>query len=64
VVVTADPSQSDLSSGKPQGLLESVEILKGIPQIKFVYLSNTDVVRHPLVQKIIEAYERKGNYSE
>ncbi|MBI5145187.1 MAG: PhoH family protein [Candidatus Omnitrophica bacterium] len=57
-VITADLTQSDLPEGKPIGLLQAQEILKEIAGIKFVYLTGSDVVRHMLVQKIIEAYDR------
>lgn len=59
-VITADPTQSDLPGGKPIGLLKAQEILKDIEDIKFIYFSGADVVRHELVQKIIEAYEKAG----
>lgn len=57
-VITGDMTQSDLPQGKPLGLLQAQDILKEIPGIKFAYLSGSDVVRHNLVQKIIEAYEK------
>jgi len=56
-VITGDITQSDLPQGKPIGLLQAKEILNGIEGIKFVYLTGADVVRHALVQKIIEAYD-------
>ena len=56
-VITGDITQSDLPGGKPTGLKEAIKILKNISGIKFIYLSKKDVVRHPLVQKIIQAYE-------
>lgn len=56
-VITGDITQSDLPQGKPIGLLVAQEILKNIKGIKFVYLTGFDVVRHALVQKIIEAYD-------
>ncbi len=56
-VITGDITQSDLPGGKPIGLMEAVKILKPIKGIKFVYLTKKDVVRHPLIQKIIQAYE-------
>jgi len=56
VVITGDITQSDLPQGKPIGLLQAQELLKGIEGIKFNYFSGSDVVRHELVQKIIEAY--------
>lgn len=57
-VITGDVTQSDLPDGKPIGLLQAQEILKNIEGIKFVYFSGSDVVRHALVQKIIEAYDK------
>ncbi len=60
-VITADITQSDLPGGKPMGLLQAQDILKDIEGIKFIYLSGADVVRHSLVQKIIEAYESQAN---
>ncbi|MEN3203324.1 MAG: PhoH family protein [Atribacterota bacterium] len=58
VVVTGDITQIDLPSGKRSGLIVVQEILRDIPGISFVYLTEKDVVRHHLVQKIILAYER------
>ena len=55
-VVTGDITQVDIEEGK-SGLIECQKILKGIPGIEFVYLDESDVVRHPLVKKIIKAYE-------
>jgi phosphate starvation-inducible PhoH-like protein len=60
-VITGDITQSDLPKGKPVGLIQAQEILKDIEGIKFIYLSGKDVVRHPLVQRIIEAYEKKSD---
>ncbi|MDD5348385.1 MAG: PhoH family protein [Candidatus Omnitrophica bacterium] len=57
-VITGDITQSDLPGGKPLGLLQAMEVLKEIEGIKFIYFSGADVVRHELVQKIIEAYEK------
>uniref|UniRef100_A0A7C4NWK7 PhoH-like protein n=1 Tax=Thermodesulfobacterium geofontis TaxID=1295609 RepID=A0A7C4NWK7_9BACT len=59
-VITGDITQIDLPDPKKSGLLEAIEILEGIPGITFVYFTKNDVVRHPIVQKIIEAYESKG----
>lgn len=58
VVITGDITQSDLPQGKPIGLLQAQDLLKEIEGIKFVYLTGDDVVRHALVQKIIEAYDK------
>ncbi len=57
-VVTGDVTQIDLPSGKTSGLVESREILEGILGIGFVHFDEQDVVRHPLVQSIIRAYDR------
>ena len=57
-VVTGDPTQSDLPKGTPNGLMEAQKVLKSIEGIKFVQLTGEDVVRHELVQRIIEAYEK------
>jgi len=56
-IITGDITQSDLPGGRPAGLMEGIDILKPIKDIRFISLGKKDVVRHPLVQKIIEAYE-------
>lgn len=56
-VITGDITQTDLPGGKPTGLIEAMGILKPIEGISFVMLGKNDVVRHPLIQKIIQAYE-------
>jgi phosphate starvation-inducible PhoH-like protein len=57
-VITGDITQIDLPPGRPSGLVQIQSILDRIEGIKFVYFSEKDVVRHPLVQEIIVAYER------
>lgn len=57
-VITGDVTQTDLPEGKTSGLIEAREILHGIEGIKFINFSREDVVRHPLVQEIIDAYEK------
>jgi len=57
-IITGDITQINLSDKKSSGLVVIQKILTGIEGIKFVYLTDKDVVRHPLVQKIIRAYER------
>ena len=57
-VITGDITQTDLPVGKPSGLIETKNILQDIDGIEFVFFSKTDVVRHRLVQEIIEAYEK------
>jgi phosphate starvation-inducible PhoH-like protein len=61
MVVTGDVTQIDLPRAKLSGLLEVQRILNDIPGIEFHHFSGADVVRHPLVLKIIEAYERYKN---
>ena len=56
-VITGDLTQSDLPSGKESGLMQVQAILKEIPGVHFAYLTGADVVRHELVQRIIQAYE-------
>nr|MBC8443783.1 PhoH family protein [Deltaproteobacteria bacterium] len=56
-VITGDITQIDLPSNRSSGLIEANNILKGIDDIRFVYFSKEDVVRHKLVQDIIKAYE-------
>ena len=57
VVVTGDATQTDLPIGKQSGLLQAMEVLKDIPEIAFVKLGQSDVVRHDLVQTVVKAYE-------
>lgn len=56
-VITGDPSQIDLRPARRSGLLEARAILQGIDGIEFLTFDQTDVVRHPVVQRIIRAYE-------
>lgn len=58
-VVTGDITQIDLPGGVKSGLRDAQDVLRGIPGLAFCYLTEMDVVRHPLVQKIIEAYQRE-----
>lgn len=58
VIVTGDMSQRDLPGDGPSGLDVAVRVLHKIDDIAFVRLSDKDIVRHPLVQKIVQAYER------
>ncbi len=57
-VVTGDVTQIDLPRGAPSGLIESRSVLEGVEGIEFVYFSEEDVIRHPLVGRIVQAYER------
>lgn len=58
-VITGDITQIDLSPGEKSGLVHAQKVLHEVQGIEFSYLSHLDVVRHPLVQKIINAYERE-----
>ena len=58
VVVTGDVTQIDLPQGKTSGLVEAEKILKKVDGIEFCYLKEMDVVRHEMVKKIINAYEK------
>lgn len=60
MVITGDVTQVDLPKGKNSGLQMAEDILHKVKDISFVYLQQTDVVRHPLVQKIIQAYGEAG----
>ncbi len=57
VIVTGDMSQRDLVGDGPSGLDMAVKVLRKIDEISFIRLSSKDIVRHPLVQKIVQAYE-------
>src|SRR5262249_24608105 len=57
-VITGDVTQVDLPPGKASGLREAQQILRAIPGIRFTLFDERDVVRHPLVQEIISAYDR------
>jgi phosphate starvation-inducible PhoH-like protein len=57
MVVTGDPSQSDLEDGKKNGLLDAAARLRGYKDIGFVEFGTRDIVRHPLVEQIVKAYE-------
>ena len=57
VVVTGDATQKDLAPGVKSGLDIALKVLSGIDEIGICRLTSKDVVRHPLVQKIVQAYE-------
>jgi phosphate starvation-inducible PhoH-like protein len=58
MVVTGDPTQIDLPPGQVSGLNEATRILDGVEGVSIVRFTGADVVRHPLVQRIVDAYER------
>lgn len=57
-VITGDPSQVDLPRNQQSGLKHAIEVLEGVDGISFVHFGSRDVVRHPMVQRIVDAYER------
>lgn len=57
-LITGDITQSDLPTGKKSGLVEANKILKNIEGLKFIFFNNNDVVRHRLVSRIIDAYDK------
>lgn len=63
MVVTGDPTQVDLPRGRPSGLAEAAEALRDVPGVQIRRFDDGDVVRHPLVERVIRAYarHRKGN---
>jgi phosphate starvation-inducible PhoH-like protein len=56
-VITGDVTQIDLPPGKTSGLIEARDVVSGVEGISFVHFNDRDVVRHPLVQRIVRAYE-------
>jgi len=58
MIITGDLSQVDLPSGTKSGLRESINILKNVEEIGFLVFSDNDVVRNPLVSKIVKQYEK------
>jgi len=63
-VITGDVTQVDLPRGKPSGLRHSVDIVKDIKGISFTFFRSRDVVRHSLVGRILDAYERHENAAD
>ncbi len=61
MVVTGDDSQSDLGKGGESGLRDAIRKLQGIEGVAVVRLSEEDIVRHPLVQRVVKAYERASS---
>jgi phosphate starvation-inducible PhoH-like protein len=61
MVVTGDPSQVDLPRGTHSGLRDALERLRGIERIGVIELQRGDIVRHPLVQQIVDAYEEHSS---
>ncbi len=64
LVITADITQIDLPQPRKSGVLQAIKILSPLPEIGFVHFNDKDVVRHPLVQKIIKAYQKAESREE
>jgi phosphate starvation-inducible PhoH-like protein len=60
MVITGDITQLDLKKGEESGLTQASNLLGGIDEISIIHLSSDDVVRHPLVQKIVERYSQSN----
>jgi phosphate starvation-inducible PhoH-like protein len=58
-VVTGDVTQIDLPRGMKSGMIEALNILKNVSGVSIVHFSNADIIRHPLVARILEAYDKK-----
>ncbi|WP_373316898.1 PhoH family protein [Chitinolyticbacter albus] len=63
-VITGDPTQVDLPKNQKSGLTDAQDVLAGVRGIALHHFTSEDVVRHPLVQKIVDAYEKKGRERE
>ena len=63
-VCTGDITQIDLPHSTRSGLIEALNILQNVPGIGFVHLGKKDIVRHKLVTRIVEAYEKKDKEKE
>jgi phosphate starvation-inducible protein PhoH and related proteins len=64
MVITGDPSQTDLPGGQRSGLADAVDTLKNVDGVRFVRLTSQDVVRHDLVTRIVEAYDARDKKSK
>ena len=62
-VVTGDVTQTDLPAGRQSGLSHVVDVLRDVTGVAFTFFDAHDVVRHPLVQRIVQAYESRGGSS-
>ena len=63
-MITGDITQIDLPTGQKSGLINVINVLRDISGISFTHFGSKDVVRHPLVQKIVDAYESHSEPSE
>ena len=63
-IITGDRTQIDLGKGRKSGLVSASHILRDVKGIEFMNFTSIDVVRHPLVQRIIDAYEKEDKIRE
>jgi phosphate starvation-inducible protein PhoH and related proteins len=56
-VITGDVTQVDLPRNQPSGLNKAIQLLQGVDEIGFVFLDQRDVIRHPVVKRVIQAFE-------
>jgi phosphate starvation-inducible PhoH-like protein len=63
-VITGDATQIDLPRGTQSGLTHVLNVLEGVEGISFTYFQSRDVVRHPLVQRIVDAYDAAEGHSQ
>jgi phosphate starvation-inducible PhoH-like protein len=63
-VITGDSTQVDLARGQKSGLADAARVLKDVRGIAFTRLTSADVVRHPLVARIVDAYEAQQDGNE
>ena len=61
MVITGDITQTDLPRKEKSGLKDALETLEGVDEIKFLTFGKRDVIRHPLVSKIVQAYDEKND---
>ena len=61
MIITGDLTQIDLPNHRKSGMVQSIKILKSIKEIGFIEFNDNDVIRHPLVKKILSAYNKYEN---
>lgn len=63
-VITGDVTQVDLPRGQPSGLVQAIDLLTSVEGVAMVFFQSADVVRHPLVARIVQAYDRQQGRGE
>lgn len=64
MVISGDQTQIDIDKPSKSGLIQSMKLLKNIDEVSFVKFSGKDICRHPIVEKIVSAYEKNGNHNQ